>query len=57
MTTDPDQIAELWQCTRCPNMAMLTPGGCCADCVADMGLRHSDGHGAWLVRVKEDTRP
>ncbi|GAA3040494.1 hypothetical protein GCM10010464_00030 [Pseudonocardia yunnanensis] len=42
---------------RWPNMAMLTPGGCCADCVADMGLRRPDEHSVWLGRVKEETGP
>jgi hypothetical protein len=57
MTTHLDQMAELRHCTRCPNMATLTPGGCFADCVADMGLRRPDEHSAWLGRVKDETHP
>lgn len=60
MTTqvfDPDDgPARLRRCVRCLHEVLLAPGGCCADCIAEIGLAEDKTeHTAWRRRVEEET--
>lgn len=54
MTTDPaaDTTTALPQtCARCQQLALLRLAGRCAECIADMGLRHPAEHAAWREEI------
>lgn len=39
-------------CVRCGGLAMLRVAGRCADCIADMGLRHPLEYARWMADVR-----
>jgi hypothetical protein len=49
-----DQIAQPRTCVRCSGLSLLGVVGRCADCVADMGLRHPDEYQAWKAEVQAE---
>lgn len=47
-----DRPAAPIPCGRCGQPVLLCPGGRCADCIADIGLRHPEEHAAWHVELR-----
>ena len=54
---DADAIATPHTCVRCSCSCLLAVAGRCADCIADMGLRHSDEYQVWKTEVREEFGP
>jgi hypothetical protein len=50
---DVDVLAEPRSCVRCAQLSLIGILGRCADCIADMGLRHQDEYAVWKVEVTE----
>jgi hypothetical protein len=46
-----DPIAAPHACIRCSGESLLSVVGYCAECVADMGLRHPDEYQTFKVDV------
>lgn len=46
-----ESIAVPHACTRCAKQVLLGVVGRCADCIADMGLRHPDEYQVWKSDV------
>jgi hypothetical protein len=46
-----NSIAAPHVCTRCSAQSLLSVVGYCAECVADMGLRHPDEYEAFKADV------
>jgi hypothetical protein len=50
---DEDTIVEPHVCVRCSQQALIGIVGRCADCIADMGLRHAEEYAAWKIEVSD----
>lgn len=53
--TRPDELAVERPCDRCRRPALLRIAWICADCVADLGLRHPEQHAEWRDEVRRWT--
>lgn len=51
VVTEDDRIAAPHSCIRCSTQSLLSVVGYCAECVADMGLRHPDEYQAFKADV------
>jgi hypothetical protein len=51
VVTEDDRIAAPHACIRCSNESLLSVVGYCAECVADMGLRHPDQYEVFKADV------
>jgi hypothetical protein len=51
VVTEDDRTAAPHSCTRCSSQSLLSVVGFCAECVADMGLRHPDEYQAFKADV------